>query len=255
VGPKISRVRKIWPEASGELDDAGLAVAYAFPRAGWLRVNFVTSADGGASVDGRSDGLSSDGDKRIFGVLRVLADVVIVGSGTARAEKYKPAKPASPALAEFRGERPATPPIALVTKTVGLDLASELFTQAPADARTIVITCAAAPAENRARAAEVADVIVAGEDEVDLAGALKALADRGLSRVLCEGGPHLFGDLAAAGLVDELCLTLSPTLAGPGPGRIIAGSTLDAALSMRLGHLLTTDDSFLYGSYVDAKAG
>jgi riboflavin biosynthesis pyrimidine reductase len=247
-------MRMIWPEASGDLDDAGIAAAYAYRGAGWLRANFVTSADGAAYVDGRSGGLASDGDKRIFGVLRVLADVVLVGAGTARAERYKPAKPPRPALAELRGDRPATPPIAVVTKTVGLDLAGELFTQAPADARTIVITCAAAPVASRDRAAEVADVIVAGEDEVDLAGALKALADRGLSRVLCEGGPHLLGDLAAAGLLDELCLTLSPTLAGPGAGRIIAGTGLDAARPMRLGHLLTTDDSFLYSRYVVAKA-
>jgi riboflavin biosynthesis pyrimidine reductase len=240
-------MRMILPEPSGDLDDSALAAAYAYPRSSWLRANFVSSADGAAYVDGRSGGLGSDGDKRIFGLLRGLADVVLVGAGTARAEEYKPARPA---LAALRGDRPAAPPIAVATRTAGLDLAAPLFTQAPASARTIVITCAAAPAGSRERASEVADVIVAGEDDVDLPGALRALAERGLSRVLCEGGPHLFGDLAAAGLVDELCLTLSPALAGPGAPRIIGGTALDAARPMRLGHLLTTDDSFLYGRYL-----
>jgi riboflavin biosynthesis pyrimidine reductase len=141
-----------------------------------------------------------------------------------------------------------------VTRTLRLDLTAPLFTEAAPRSRTIVITCAAAPAGAREQAAEVADVIVAGDDEVDLAAALKALADRGLGRVLCEGGPHLFGDLAAAGLADELCLTLSPLLAGPGAARIIAGPPFDAARPLRLAHLLTTDDSFLYARYVAEKA-
>jgi riboflavin biosynthesis pyrimidine reductase len=246
-------MRMMLPETSGDLDDFGIAAAYAYPGPSWVRANFVSSADGAAYVGGRSGGLSSDGDKRVFGVLRALADVVVVGAGTARAEGYRPAR-VRPALAGLRGEREATPPIALVTRTLGLDLTAPLFTGAPPEARTIVITCAASPAGGRKRAAEVADLIVAGDDEVDLAGALDALADRGLARVLCEGGPHLFGDLAAAGLVDELCLTLSPVLAGPGASRIMAGTTFDATCELRLGHLLTTDDSFLYARYVTQKA-
>ena len=158
-------------------------------------------------------------------MLRVLADVVLVGAGTARVEEYKPAR-RRPSLAALREGRPETATIALVTRTLGLNLASPLFTETPPDARTIVITCAASDAELRAEAAKVADVIVAGEETVDLGAALDALADRGLGRVLCEGGPHLLGDLAAAGLLDELCLSLSPTLAGPGASRIIAGQPL-----------------------------
>ena len=77
-------MRQIFPEVGGELDLLGLAGAYAYPRARWLRANFVASADGAAYIDGRSGGLSADGDMRIFGILRVLADVVLVGAGTAR---------------------------------------------------------------------------------------------------------------------------------------------------------------------------
>ena len=74
----------------------------------------MTSADGAAYVDGLSGGLSSAGDKRVFGILRVLADVVLVGAGTAEAEEYKPAR-RRPALASLRAGRPATATIALVT--------------------------------------------------------------------------------------------------------------------------------------------
>jgi riboflavin biosynthesis pyrimidine reductase len=244
-------VRMIFPSAGDELNDFGVAEVYAYPRETWLRANFVTSADGAAYVEGRSGGLSSPGDMRLFGILRVLADVVLVGAGTARTEEYKPARRRD-ALARLREGRPPTPPIALVTGSLELDLAAPLFTEAPPDARTIVITSGASPAGRRAEVAKVADVIVAGETEVDLAEAVGELAKRGLARVICEGGPHLFGSLAAAGLLDELSLTVSPILAGPGAGRIIAGPELPAA-RMTLATVLA-EDGFLFCRYT-AKTG
>lgn len=240
-------MRKIFPESGGELDLLGLAEAYAYPRARWLRANFVASADGAAYLDGRSGGLSSDGDMQIFGLLRVLADVVLVGAGTARVEEYKPAR-RRPSLADLREGRPETATIALVTRTLGLNLTSPLFTETPPDARTIVITSAASDPELREAAAEVADVIIAGEEAVDLGAALGALRERGLDRVLCEGGPHLLGDLSAAGLLDELCLSLSPMLAGPGADRIIAGAHAPAR-PLTLTQVLADDDGFLFCRY------
>ncbi len=240
-------MRMIFPSAGDELDLLGLAGAYAYPREAWLRANFVSSADGAAYVDGRSGGLSSPDDMRIFGVLRVLADVVLVGAGTARAEEYKPARP-RPSLASLREGRQETAPIALVTRTLGLNLASPLFAEAPSSARPIVITCAASDAGLRAETAKVADVIVAGDETVDLAAAVGELRGRGLGRVLCEGGPHLFADLAAAGLVDELCLSLSPILAGPGASRIVAGQQ-QPARPLELRHVLAGDGGFLFASY------
>ena len=210
----------IFPSAGDELDLLRLAGIYAYPRDSWLRANMVTSADGAAYVDGRSTGLSSPDDKRIFGVLRALADVILVGAGTARAEEYRPAL-RRPSLASLREGRPQTPPIALVTRSLGLNLASSLFTDTPPDARTIVITCAASDAGLRAETAKVADVIVAGEESVDLAAALKELKARAMSRVLCEGGPHLLGDLAAAGLLtNSACRS-----ARPWPARARAASS------------------------------
>ena len=210
----------------------------------------MSSADGAASFDGVSAGLSSEDDRRLFGMLRVLADVVLVGAGTARTEKYKPARRRE-ALAYLRAGRAPTPPIAVVSRTLWLDLESPLFTKAPPDARTIVITCASAPARLREAAARVADVIVAGTAAVDLTEAAVVLAGRGLSRVLCEGGPHLLAQVAADGLLDELCLTVSPLLAGPGPHRITHGLPLAAALPMSLAHVLEAD-GFLFCRYLAA---
>jgi riboflavin biosynthesis pyrimidine reductase len=242
---------KLLAGSGEELDDAALAELYAYPRERWLRANFVSSADGAGFLDGLSEGLSSDDDRRLFGVLRVLADVVLVGAGTARAENYKPARRRE-ALSEFRAARPSTPPIALVSRTLQLNLESPLFTDAPADARTIVITCEAAPASLRDPVSAAADVIVAGEKSVDLKEAAAALAGRGLRRVICEGGPSLLAQVAAAGLLDELCLTVSPLLAGPGPGRITAGDPFPA-LPMTLAHVLE-GDGFLFCRYLTADS-
>lgn len=234
----------------GDLGDAELARLYAYPRAGWLRANMVASADGAGFLDGRSGGLSSAADRRLFGMLRALADVVLVGAGTARIEGYKPSRH-RPEFADLRAGRTATPPIALVSRSLDLDLGAPLFAGAPPDARTIVITHATAPAERLAAAACVADVIVAGDAAVDLAEALAALRERGLGRVICEGGPQLLGHLAAGGLLDELCLTVSPLLAGPGAIRITAGEGFPAR-QLTLAHVLSADEGVLFCRYLCA---
>jgi riboflavin biosynthesis pyrimidine reductase len=210
------------------------------------------SADGSATVEGKSGGLSSPGDKRVFGILRVLADVVLAGSGTVTTEEYRPARP-RPALAALRKGRPASATIAVISGSLDLNLTTALFTDAPPDVRTIVITSDAAPADRRAAAAKVADVIVAGEASVDLPTALTTLADRGLGRVICEGGPHLLGQIVADGLLDELSLTISPTLAGPGAGGILAGPLLPAR-KMTLAQALI-EDSYLFCRYVLENQG
>lgn len=232
-------MRTLTPAGDQDLDDAALARLYAYPEPRWLRANMVASADGAGFLDGRSAGLSSDADRRLFGLLRALTDVVLVGAGTARTEQYKPAR-RRPEFAALRDGRPPAPPIALVSRKLDLDFTTPLFTAAPPDARTIVITCAEAPDDRLAAAARAADLIVVGDLVVDLSEALSALRARGLGRVLCEGGPHLLGEIAAAGLLDELCLTVSPLLAGPGPGRITAGAPFPAQ-PMQLAQVLAAD--------------
>ena len=119
---------------------------YAYPDGHWLRANMVATADGAASLNGVTQGISSDTDRRVFALLRTLCDVILVGASTVREEKYKPARPQE-LWSHLREGRPPTPPIAVVSRRLDLDPDSPLITAAPAHARTIVITVAQAPAD------------------------------------------------------------------------------------------------------------
>jgi len=234
--------------ASSDLNESDLAGLYAYPDGPWLRANMVSSADGAAMVEGLTSGLSSLADRRLFALLRTLADVIVVGAATVRAEKYKPVRPHE-LWPDLRPGRTPTPPIAVVTARLDLDPSSPVIDMAPPSARTIVITTAQAPADRRAALQERADVIVAGQETVDLKAAVGALAERGHRRMLTEGGPRLLAQIAAAGLLDELCLTIGPLLAGPGADRILAGQEATAsAQPLTLAHVLE-DNGFLFCRY------
>lgn len=190
---------------------------------GGLRVNFVCSADGAATEQGRSAGLQTSGDNTVFDALRDLADVVLAGAGTVRTEGYGHVRlPAARLAARRRHGLADALPTAVVSRSLDLDPHADLFTATGA-ARTIVLTCAAADPGARAALAGVSDVIICGEQSVDLALARARLAERGLTRILCEGGPTMFAQLARAGVADELCLSVTPMLSGPGARRIVAG--------------------------------
>src|SRR5215831_15109112 len=257
-------MRQVYPGGSA-LDDAALAALYSYPGLGapparWLRANMVASMDGAATVEGRSGGLSNEADQQVFALLRAHADVILVGAGTARAEGYGPVRPESEGLrwAWLRDGRPPSPPIVVVTRALDLDLDSALIADAPPHAATIVITTESAlPARRDAAAARNTEVIVAGEASVDLKAAVDALAERGYQRISCEGGPHLLTQLANAGLLDELCLTISPLLAGPGADRIVVGGLPmpgGATLPFTLAHALE-DEGYLLCRYVRRGAG
>jgi riboflavin biosynthesis pyrimidine reductase len=219
-------VRRIYPDIQ---DNPDIAQAYAYPEdRPWLRLNMVASADGAAWLKGRSGPLSSRGDKRIFQTLRGLADVIVAGAGTVRKEGYGPVPPHD-TWAELREGRPEVPPIAVISRSLALDFDGELF---DAPSRTIVITCECAPQERRELAAKRSDLIVAGEEGVDLRQAVAELHKRGLTRVLCEGGPRVNAQLSAGGLVDELCLSISPLLVGGGAARIQNGEPAQVALEL-----------------------
>jgi riboflavin biosynthesis pyrimidine reductase len=130
----------------------------------------------------------------------------------------------------------------VVSGSLDLDPAQAVFADAPV--RPVVFTHAAAPAERRAALSEVADVVSVGDTAVDLTAMARELHGRGATQLLSEGGPHLLGALTAADLVDELCLTVSPLLAGPGAGRITAGPP-SAPRPMTLRHVLTADGALL----------
>ena len=241
-----ARLRELLPDP--EHTDVRPEEAYAYPTdltRPWVRANMVASADGGAvGPSGRSRDMSSEPDRRVMAVLRGLCDVVVVGASTARHEGYKPVRPRE-IWAELRAGRPATPRIAVVSRTLEID--DELLTTAPDDARTLVFTVENSPADRRAFVAEHADLVVVDEYSVRPRHILDALSERGLYRVLTEGGPHLLAEFVAADLLDELCLTVSPHLLGVGSPRIVAGGPpvpgvpgvdTQRTTPLRLAHLL-----------------
>ncbi|HWG73870.1 MAG TPA: pyrimidine reductase family protein [Acidimicrobiales bacterium] len=243
----------------GELSDEDIESLYAPPATGrHVRANFVASLDGAVEIKRRSGPLGSDDDHRVFVTLRALSDVVLVGAETARQESYGPAI-LSGDRRERRRQRDQAPlpPLAVVTGRALLDPASRMFREPeegdPAGPRPIVITCEAAPEVRRRALSGVAEVVVCGGDAVDMATALDALVARGLRRVLCEGGPTLFTELVAGGLLDELCLTHAPLLAGPVRTGLTAGAPLRAPVSLHLDMLLAGDGALLARYQIDSR--
>jgi riboflavin-specific deaminase-like protein len=237
-------VQRIFPTPA-QVGPDDLVAAYEYPTdRPWLRANMVTSLDGAAQgSNGRSGTLSSPADKRVFAMLRALADVILVGAGTARKEKYGPDEPRPEYAAHRRalGQRP-TPPIAVVSGRLDLEPDGPLFSGTGEP--TILLTTAQSPADRRSAIAARAEVVVVGEDRVDPRRALAALAERGHTRVLCEGGPLLLGQLVAAGLLDEFCLTFAPILRGGPAHRALTGPTVPD-VAMRLAHILEEDGNLI----------
>ncbi len=240
-------MRRLWPDPI-EVDDIDALVAAeprpAPPERPWVLVNMVASLDGGISVGGRSGELGGPADRALFFALRSVADVVLAGAGTVRAEDYGPARPseAQRAARRARGQE-ETPTIAVVSRSLELDPASRVFSgDGP---RPIVITCDASPADRRRTLDEVAEVVVAGHDDVDMTRALVELRGLGASVVTCEGGPHLNGDLVAADLVDEWALTVSPMLVGGAEGRAAIGPSPTHPRAFHLDRLLEGDGMLL----------
>jgi riboflavin-specific deaminase-like protein len=246
-------VHQLWPcvteQTGGEqVSEADLERIYAYPDAldrPWVQAHFVSSVDGSVTVSGSSRGLSDPADRRIFALGRDLADVVLVGAGTAVREGYRGIRARG-----RRVERRARlglaplPPLAVVSRRCSVEPQAPLV--ADVAVPTIVVTCRSAPIERRAALRDAgAEVVLAGEDEVDLRGALAVLGDRGLRRVCCEGGPTLFGSLVADDLVDELCLTVAPLLTGGDAGRIAHGQPPAAPEGMRLASVLREDDTLM----------
>ena len=234
-----------WPvPAATVLDDERLIECYAAGRgARSVRMNFVSSLDGAATTGGLTAGLSSPADKRVFDILRRLCDVVLVGAGTVRAEGYG-AMRLDPASIQWRRANGLAdqPVFAIVSGALRLDPRSAVFTEAPV--RAVVVTVGASASAKKEALSRVADVLVCGEERLDVGAMLGELARHGLRQVLCEGGPSLFGTLLEADCVDELCLTLSPQLEAGAAPRIATGA-LPQVRRMRLHHVLVSGSTLL----------
>ena len=202
------------------LDD--LAALYAAPDP-WLRANMVTTIDGSATgSDGKAGTINNEIDRQVFGLLRSQADAIIVGAGTARTEGY----------------RPADRPIVVVSHSgqVPERLAAEPESM-------LLATRTGAPGLAEARDAIGDRILLLGDDQVDLTRLRPALAERGLTRLLSEGGPSLLADLIRTGQLDELCCTIVPSLVAGEHRRILAGPPVDAEL--RLSMLVESDGTLL----------
>lgn len=243
-----SEIRSL--DAGAELNDEQLLARYSIAdrTVPWLRANFVSSIDGAATHEGTSGGLGTDTDGRVFALLRRLADVIVVGAGTIRQEGYRnlALDDSSVAWREANGLTDQ-PPFAIVSASLRLepsDLAGYIK-------RPFVITTASASAQSRERLEDVADVIVAGDTEVNTVEMKRVLAERGYPQLHSEGGPTLFARMISEGVVDELCLTISPRLEG-GSARRIVNAQEASPQDMALAHALSGNDGTLLLRYVRA---
>lgn len=225
------------PPETLELDDPAtrerLLELYRPPEGSWLRLNFVTSVTGSAAgSDGTSETLTSAADRHLLGIIRELADVVLVGAASVRAEGY---------------HLPKLSPLAVVTTS------GDLGGLSPEAASRIIAVCPASVAD-RAGASGVTVLPIPDSEAVpDRPGALSgadiatALRGAGYASIVCEGGPVLARQLVVDGVVDELCLTTSPRIT---PTTLpLFGSDAFVERPVSLGGLLVDEDGALYARW------
>ena len=204
----------------------------------WVMINFIASADGGTAIDGKSSRLGDDDDKGVFQALRAVPDVILVGSGTVEAEDYRPVT-----LDEERRRRrreaglTEVPVLAIVSGRLSFDPEARVFSDP--EHKPIVITGPDAEPAKLALLGDSADVVILDQVTpgaiVDFLGAARV--------ILCEGGPTLVGQFVGEHLIDEVHLTLAPTMIAGRSARIAHGAPADPPIDMRLDRALYGDRS------------
>jgi riboflavin biosynthesis pyrimidine reductase len=223
-----------------------LAGAYAWPASRWVRACMVMGLDGSiAGPDGLSGSLSSPMDRAVLSAVRRDADAYLVGAGTVRAERYSAVRARPEVIAQRAAAgQAAAPTLAIVTATCRFDWDDVAFTAS--DNRPILLTVERSDPADRAEAERWCQVVVVGEEHVEPAAALGALAGLGLTRVTCEGGDVLLAQMVRAGALDEVDLTVAPVCsASPRPAR--AGPAILTGFRL---HQLLEDDGFLFARYL-----
>jgi riboflavin-specific deaminase-like protein len=242
VDPPVPELHRLFPSADAAVEieefveGLGLAGHPAPPERPYLVLNMVSTADGRATIAGRSGPIGNRADRELFHALRGVVDAVMAGAGTVRAERYRALVRDQTRRRRRRERGLAEEPLACVVSG-RLALPADIPLLSDPAARVVIVTSSVASlpaAEN-----PIEYVRATRDGLLDLPGAMRQLRERFAVRtVLCEGGPHLNSQLLAAGLVDEVFLSLAPKLAGGDTAgevlRIVSGADLEPAVELKL---------------------
>jgi riboflavin-specific deaminase-like protein len=237
----------------GPIGIGDLTAAYPWPDDGqWVRAMMVATLDGAtAGGDGRSRSISSVTDRAVLAAVRRLSDVVLIGAGTFRAERYSPmqARPAD-APARSAAGLAAAPVIAIVSRSLDLPWDEPVFRESAV--RPLVVTTEAAHPDRLAAAQQHSDVVVLPGELVDLPAMFERFADRGLRRVVCEGGATLLATISRDRLLDEVDLSIAPLMIGG--GQVVTGTASPVPQGFSLEQVIVGADGFLFTRYVSERS-
>lgn len=241
------------------IEQPELTELYRHPDPGdraWVRTNFVSTLDGAAQgPDGRAGTINTPSDRLVFALQRALADVILVGAGTVRAEGYH-AVDLEPWQTQLRHDLGLSPYPTLAIVSGSCLLPADVGVVASGKGGPVLIMTRTSSRPHRPDFEGDTEVVeLPANAKIAAPDLVAELNRRGLRRVLCEGGPHLNWTMHAADLIDEVCLTMSPMIIGGEGIRTAVGPLLDHE-HYRLAHCVTADDDALLLRYLrdDASA-
>lgn len=228
-------MRRLFPLPAAEMpveDVYSILDWKAVPGRPFVALNMVASVDGRVAIEGSARGIGSSVDRALMMALRANADAVMFGAGTLRVEGVGKGVPADWVPRRLARGLAPQPLLVVLTASGSLPLERSFFADPD---RAIVCVARSTPREAVERLQARATVRIAGDDRPDPAEALRILGGEfGVQSVLCEGGPELGHSLLAAGLLDELYLTLAPKLLGGGGPSLLAGASFAPPIALTL---------------------
>lgn len=238
---------------AADIDESELQQLYRHPDPGdrpWVRTNFVSTLDGAVQgSDHRSGTINTGSDHLVFALQRALAEVILVGAGTVRAEGYR-AVDLAPWQQQLRVDLGLDPFPTLAILSGSCAVSEDVAIVEDGDGGPVLIMTGDGSAGRRPSFRGQAEVVEVGAGTtVPVTAVIAELGRRGMRRVLCEGGPHLNWQLHAAGLVDDVCLTVSPMVIGGDGSRTTHGALIDPD-AFRIHHVIAADDGALLLRYL-----
>ena len=212
----------------------------------------VNSMDGSIGLNGRAGGLSSPADQYLYQVLRGLADIILVGAETVRAEGYQAVRSPEPRVAELRKIRGQTekPRLAIVSGSLNLDPTAGMFANHDlSQPLPLIYTSALTGQQHSKNISDFAEIVDLGPQKLLASTLLSDLKKRNVQTVLCEGGAKVNAFLLAENLIDEYCLAISPNMVGGSGGVDITGQVPNAPHKFELNRVLE-EEQFLFCRYI-----